>query len=65
MNASLHRFAVSLIGEPFLEQLLEWCEGDDVVEAVEKAREAMRESVKGAIGTPGIAAGGHLSRTLS
>ena len=65
VNASLHRFAVSLIGEPFLEQLLEWCEGDDVVEAVEKAREAMRESVKGAIGTPGIAAGGHLSRTFS
>ena len=54
-----------MVGQPFLESLLEWCEGDDVADAVEKAREAMRASLAGANGDAGVATGGHLSRTFS
>ena len=65
VNAAMHRAAAEMVGEPFLESLLEWCEGDDVADAVEKAREAMRASVAGANGDAGVATGGHLSRTFS
>ena len=43
VNAAMHRAAAEMIGQPFLESLLEWCEGDDVADAVESAREKMRE----------------------
>ena len=65
VNAAMHRAAAEMVGEPFLESLLEWCEGDDVADAVEKAREAMRASVAGANGNAGVPTGGHLSRTFS
>ena len=65
MNAAMHRAAAEMVGQPFLESLLEWCEGDDVADAVEKAREAMRASLAGANGDAGVATGGHLSRTFS
>ena len=65
VNAAMHRAAAEMVGEPFLESLLEWCEGDDVADAVEKAREAMRASVAGANGDAGVPTGGHLSRTFS
>ena len=58
-----------MVGEPFLETLLRWCEGDDVSGAVEQAREAMRSSANGANGTAngtaGVATGSHLGRTFS
>ena len=65
VNAAMHRAAAEMVGQPFLESLLEWCEGDDVADAVEKAREAMRASLAGANGDAGVATGGHLSRTFS
>jgi|TARA_B110000902_G_scaffold246466_1_gene301593 hypothetical protein len=61
----MHRAACSMVGEPFLETLLRWCEGDDVSGAVEQAREAMRSSANGANGTAGVATGSHLGRTFS
>ena len=65
VNAAMHRAAARWWSQPFLESLLEWCEGDDVADAVEKAREAMRASLAGANGDAGVATGGHLSRTFS
>ena len=35
MNAAMHRAAVNMIGQPFLGWLLDWCEGDDVADAIE------------------------------
>jgi ATP-dependent RNA helicase DHX57 len=71
VNAAAHRFAAELVGEPFLERVLEWCEGEDVADAVESAREKAREeSEEGPNGEPrsGDASrpelASHLSRTF-
>jgi hypothetical protein len=30
VNAAMHHAAASMIGQPLLQSLLDWCEGDDV-----------------------------------
>ena len=66
VNAAMHRRAAEMVGQPFLASLLEWCEGDDVAEAVEGVREALREEAAvGANGTTGVPTGGHLTRTFA
>ena len=55
-----------MIGQPFPESLLEWCEGDDVADAVESVREKMREEAAvGARGDAGAPTGSHLARTFA
>ena len=66
VNAAMHRAAAEMIGQPFLESLLEWCEGDDVADAVESVREKMREEAAvGARGDAGAPTGSHLARTFA
>ena len=67
VNRALHAFAATKCGSPHVRDVLEWCEGDDVPEAVERAREAARAEVLGASGGGGggETGGGHLARTLS
>ena len=43
VNAGIHRYAAeTLVGRPFLSDLLEWCEGGDASVAIEAARERIR-----------------------
>ena len=43
VNAGIHRYASeTLVGRPFLSDLLEWCEGGDASVAIEAARERIR-----------------------